>query len=210
MHNGKPIPGFFPATAMPDPDWWRALWPRPELVLASLGVQPHMLAVDLCCGDGLFTAPLATMTKRVIGIDIDSNMLALARAKVSAAGATNCNLVQGDAYAIAELVEQAVDFVLIANTFHGVPDKRRLALAVARILKPQGRFAVVNWHKRPREETPVLGQARGPKTEMRMTPDDVAATTEPAPLKLVKVIDLPPYHYGAIFEKREVEGECDG
>ena len=30
-------------------------------------------------------------------------------------------------------------------------------------------FAIVNWHKRPREETPILGEPRGPKTELRMS-----------------------------------------
>ena len=32
----------FAATAMPDPDWWLALWPEPERVLAALGVRANM------------------------------------------------------------------------------------------------------------------------------------------------------------------------
>jgi SAM-dependent methyltransferase len=199
--NDTTLAGFFPATAMPDSDWWQALWPQPQQVLAALGVQAGMEVVDLCCGDGLFTASVALMARCVIAIDIDPGMLALARAKVTATGATNCQLIEGDAYAAAELVRQPVDFVLIANTFHGVPDKPRLARSVSAILKPDGRFVVVNWHRRPREETTVLGQPRGPKTEMRMTPDDVAAVVEPAGLVLVRVVELPPYHYGAVFQK---------
>ena len=107
----------------------------------------------------------------------------------------------GDAYDLAEFVTEPVDLVLIANTFHGVPDKERLARAVAAVLKPGGRLSVINWHRRAREETVVLGQARGPKTEMRMEPGDVVAVIEPAGLKLARVADLPPYHYNAIFEK---------
>ncbi len=201
--NNTSLAGFFPATAMPNPDWWQALWPQPQQVLAALGIRPDMEVVDLCCGDGLFTAPLALMVRRVIAIDIDPGMLALARAKVAAAEATNCDFVEGDAYAVAELVRRSVDFVLIANTFHGVPDKARLARGVAAILKPGGRFAIINWHHRPRDETTVLGQPRGPKTEMRMKPSDVAAKVETANLKLVSVVELPPYHYGAIFEKTQ-------
>ena len=195
------IEGFFPATAMPDTDWWKALWPQPAKVLADLGIEPSMEVVDLCCGDGLFTAPLALMSRHVIGIDIDPDMLAAARAEVTAAGATNYELIKGDAYAVAQLVRRPVDYVLIANTFHGVPNKPQLAHAVAMILKPGGRFAVVNWHKRPRDETTVFGQPRGPKTEMRMSPADVARTVETTRLRLTGVVELPPYHYGAIFEK---------
>jgi SAM-dependent methyltransferase len=202
IKNDSTIAGFFPATVMPDPDWWQTLWARPEQVLAALGVGSDMEAVDLCCGDGLFTIPLALLTRRVIAIDIDSRMLALARTKAAAAGAANCEFVEGDAYSLAGLVLRSVDFVLIANTFHGVPDKPRLASAVAMILKASGRFAVVNWHRRPREDTTVLGQPRGPRTEMRMTPADTVGEVEPAGLEHVGMVELPPYHYGAMFEKR--------
>jgi SAM-dependent methyltransferase len=197
--NDTSLPGFFPATAMPDPDWWQALWPDPKQVLAAVGIRADMEVVDLCCGDGLFTEPLALMCRHVIGIDLDPGMLEVARSKIAAVGATNCEFIEGDAYAVAELVGRPVDFVLIANTFHGVPDKPRLARGVAAILKPGGRFAIINWHRRPREHTTVLGQPRGPRTDTRMELADVTATVERANLTLIDVVELPPYHYGAIF-----------
>ena len=193
--------GIFLATAMPDPEWWEALWPRPSEVLVGLGIEPGMEVVDLCCGDGLFTASLSGMARRVVAIDLDPKMLELARTRTAAAATTNCDFIVGDAYDLARLVPGPVDLVLIANTFHGVPDKARLAYAVASVLKPGGRFVVVNWHHRPREETTVLGQPRGPKTEMRMTPQDVTTAVTPTGLRLIKVIELPPYHYAAIFER---------
>jgi hypothetical protein len=54
-----------------------------------------------------------------------------------------------------------VTAIIMANTFHGVPDKTGLCRAVAAALKSGGRFVVVNWHRLPREETVVLGQSRG-------------------------------------------------
>jgi SAM-dependent methyltransferase len=201
MASEKAIEGFFPATVMPDRDWWERLWPDPGQTLATLGVRPGMDVVDLCCGDGLFTAALARMTRRVAAIDIDPRMLDLARAKVATTGASNCTFIKGDAYEVSTHVPWPADLVLIANTFHGVPGKARLATAVTAVLKPGGWFVVVNWHRRPREETTVLGEPRGPRTEMRMTPNDVAAVVEPAGLRLARVVDLPPYHYGAMFEK---------
>src|SRR6266511_3329946 len=167
------IEDFFPATAMPDSAWWQALWLQPGKVLADLGIEPGMKVIDLCCGDGLFTAPLARMARRVVAIDLDPEMLRIAQARVTAAGATNCMFIVGDAYNVAKLAPEPADFVLIANTFHGVPDKPRLARAVATVLKPAGRFAIINWHRRPREETTVLGQPRGPQTVLKMTPADV-------------------------------------
>lgn len=195
------IPGFFPATVMPDPDWWEAPWPDPAQVLSSLGIEPHMEVVDLCCGYGLFTAPLARMRRHVTAIDTDPAMLDKARARLLGAGITNCDFIASDAYDVPHIVREPVDFGLIANNFHGVPDKKRLSRAVASILKPGGHFALVNWHRHPREDRPVLGQPRGPKTEMRMKPEAVAGAVEESGLKLEHVVELPPYHYGEIFAR---------
>ena len=184
---------------MPDPDWWEALWPEPERTVAELGVAPGMRIIDLCCGDGLFTLPMARLAAEVVAIDLDREILRRTRTRLDAAGVRNCRVVEGDAYDIAELVGEMADMVVMANTFHGVPDKTRLCEAVASALKPDGRFVVVNWHRRPREETTVLGEPRGPKTEMRMDPKDVAAVARPAGLSLERTIELPPYHYAAVL-----------
>ena len=157
------IEGFFPATAMPDPDWWEALWPRPGEVLAELGLavryggrRPLLRRRPVHRPTGAHGPPRRRGRPR-------SADVGFARARVAAAGAQNCEFIEGDAYDVADWVSRPVDFVLMANTFHGVPEKERLARAVATILRPGGRFAVVNWHRRPRVETTVLGQPRGPK-----------------------------------------------
>ena len=196
------IVGLFPATTMPDARWWQALWPDPVKVLVEMGVEPGTVAVDLCCGDGLFTPALAGIAGRVYAIDIDPDLLDRTRARVEATGATNCHFVVADAMRVDAVVPQSVDYVFLANTFHGVPDQLRLARAVKAILKPCGQFGIVNWHRRPREETVVLGRPRGPKTEMRMEARDVTAVVEPTGLVLNRAVELPPYHYGAIFRRR--------
>jgi SAM-dependent methyltransferase len=121
---------MFPACAMPNPDWWEALWPQPERAVASLGIASGMRVVDLCCGDGLFTLPMARLAAEVVAIDLDSEMLKRVRARLDAAGISNCRVVEGDAYRVAELSFGAADMVVMANTFH-VPDKARLCQAVA-------------------------------------------------------------------------------
>jgi ubiquinone/menaquinone biosynthesis C-methylase UbiE len=197
--------GFFPATTMPDADWWEALWPDPGKVLAAMGVEPGMVAVDLCCGDGRFTVPLVEVAKRGYAIDIDPTILDRARSRVAAAGPTNCEFVVADAMTVDAVLPEPVDYVFLANTFHGIPDQLGLARAVAAILRPKGQFGIVNWHRRPRAETVVLGQPRGPRTEMRIEADKMTGTVELAGLLLKRAVELPPYHYGAVFQKRRSE-----
>lgn len=191
---------MFPSTSMPDRDWWPVLWPRPEQTLKALGIEPRMTVLDLCCGDGYFTAPLANLVQgKVIALDLDCEMLELAKAEVARQRSTVRQWLCADAMALAEHVAEAVDCVLMANTFHGVRDQTGLAKAVHSVLVPQGLFAIVNWYPSRREDAPVLGEPRGPRTEMRMSPHAVAAAVEPAGFKLAQIVELPPYHYGAVF-----------
>jgi ubiquinone/menaquinone biosynthesis C-methylase UbiE len=196
------VPGFFEGTGMPDPGWWEALWPDPARVLSDVGIRPGMDVVDLCCGDGWFTLPLARLVHNVRAIDIDGALLQAAKVRMAERGGTaNCAFVEADAYDIGKVTPGPVDQVFLANAFHGVPDKPRLAKAVHDVLKPGGAFSIVNWHARPREETPVLGQPRGPATELRMTPEQTIAAVEPGGLRHVRTVEVSPHHYGAVFEK---------
>jgi ubiquinone/menaquinone biosynthesis C-methylase UbiE len=193
--------GFFEGTEMPTAGWWEALWPEPVAVLTAVGVGPGLDVIDLCSGDGWFTRQIARIAQRVVAIDIDPALIEVARRRLVEGGVTNCEFVTGDAYDIASLAPRPADVVFMANAFHGVPDPLRLARAVRDALKPAGRFAVVNWHRRPREDTKVLGEPRGPKTELRLTPEQTIAAIEPGGLKLARLIEVPPYHYAAVFER---------
>jgi ubiquinone/menaquinone biosynthesis C-methylase UbiE len=195
------IPGFFQGTEMPTAGWWEALWLDPACVLAAVGIKPGMEVIDLCCGDGWFTRQIAKIARRVIAIDIDPDLLEVARHRLKESSVANCEFVAGDACALATLVPGPVDFVFMANAFHGVPDRPRLARAVRAALKPGGHFAVVNWHRRPREETTVLGEPRGPKTVLRLSPQQTTEAVEASGMKLAHLVDVPPYHYGAVFQQ---------
>ncbi len=151
---------------MPDAAWWRALWPDPAGTLRRIGIGPALAVLDLCCGDGWFTAPLCA---------------------------------RGSGSVVAP---HPFDYVLLANTFHGVPDPRRLALAVAAVLRDGGRLGIIGWYPRPREETCVLGQPRGPRTELRQGPEAVASSVEGAGFTLESVTDVSPFHYAAVFVAR--------
>ena len=196
------IDGFFPETEMPDAGWWRVLWPAPSAILRVLGVTPGLAAVDLCCGDGTFTAALARLTGTTVhAIDIDPACLDRARAAMRRDGGGECRFVVGDAMALDRLLPGPVDYILLANALHGVPDQPRLARAIAAALRPGGRLAVINWHARPREQTAVLGKPHGPATETRMPPEAVAALLAPAGFRPGRTVELPPYHYGATFTR---------
>jgi SAM-dependent methyltransferase len=195
------LPGLFDGTEMPTAGWWEALWPDPAKVLRAIGLESGMDVVDLCSGDGWFTLQIAKIASHVVAVDLDSKLLDVTKLRLGEAGISNCDYVAGDAYEIAKLVPRRVDLVFMANAFHGVPDRLRLARAVREVLNPSGRFAIVNWHQRPREETTILGEPRGPRTELRMSPDQTISAVEPAGFMPLQVVEVLPHHYGVVFER---------
>jgi len=195
----KKLPSFFEGTEMPNAGWWEALWPDPAQVLSSVGLISGMKVVDLCSGDGWFTLQIAKVAQHVIAIDMDGKLLDVARLRLSESGVQNCEYLEGDAYEVASIISEPVDFVFMANAFHGVPDRRRLAHAVQMSLKPGGQFAIVNWHRRPREQTTIFGEPRGPRTELRLPPEQTIEAVTAAGLNLLKLVEASPYHYGAVF-----------
>lgn len=201
--------GKFPATGMPDTEWWQALWPDPEGVLRRLGIDFGIHILDLCCGDGHFTAPMAHIVGgigRVTALDLDDAMIERAKARVAEAGipAGAVRWLKCDACSFTGQLHTPPEYVFIANTFHGVPDKQQLARDVFNALKPGGQFTIVNWHHRARSDTTVLGEPRGPETRLRMTPEAVMDEVLPVGFRLHGIVELPPYHYGIVFDKPKV------
>ena len=128
---------FYSSTVMPDRDWWQALWPDPEGVMRNVGAAPGIRVIDLCCGDGYFTAPLSRLVQpaEVIAVDLSADMLHRARQEVTANGAGNVTFVEGNADDLPDFVTEPVDLVIIANTFHSVPDQMEMAQLVPIIVR---------------------------------------------------------------------------
>jgi len=192
----------FRNTGQPDWDWWGRIWPTPGDTLRRLGVTPGDRVAEIGCGNGYFALPAARIASpaSVYAVDLDDSLLAEMTSLASAQGIDNLVPVRGDARDLAALLPEPVDAALLANAFHGIDDRAAFVAGVAGALAAGGRFVVVNWHDRPREETTVGGEPRGPPTDLRVNPETTRRAVEGASdLRLVREVDLPPFHYGQVF-----------
>jgi ubiquinone/menaquinone biosynthesis C-methylase UbiE len=103
--------------------------------------------LELACGSGRILLPLARAGCRVIGLDVSRHMLALAEAKVAAAGpamAARVRLVQGQMQEFA--LDEPFDLAIVgARSFAYLiarADQQRALAAVARHLRPGGALAL--------------------------------------------------------------------
>lgn len=194
----------FRNTAQPDWDWWGKLWPTPGATLRRLGVDRGTMLAEVGSGNGYFALPAARITDPapVYAVDLDESLLAELEEIAAQQGIENVRTIRGDARELDELLPELVDAVLLANAFHGIDDRETVLEAASASLRPGGTFVVVNWRDRPRAETTVDGEARGPPTEIRIGADETRETVlEHSGLAFERVVDLPPHHYGLVFTR---------
>src|SRR4051794_22010626 len=112
----------------------------PLLEAAALGADEH--ALDIGCGPGIAVeAASRTLTAgRIVGIDPSDAMLDDARRRTH--GADNVVLVRATVDSI-PLEDGAVDVAWALNSLHHWPDRAAGLVEVRRVLRPGGRFLVV-------------------------------------------------------------------
>jgi ubiquinone/menaquinone biosynthesis C-methylase UbiE len=194
----------FQNTGQPDWDWWGKLWPTPGATLRELGVESGDSLAEVGCGSGYFALPAARITDPapVYALDLDESLLDELAHVAEQQRVENVVPLHGDARSLTDHLPERVDVLVVANTFHGVEECDALVEQAFDAVRPGGRFVVVNWHARGREETTIAGDPRGPPTALRMTPDETAADVQDAAdFSLEERIDLPPYHYALVFER---------
>jgi phosphatidylethanolamine/phosphatidyl-N-methylethanolamine N-methyltransferase len=97
--------------------------------------------LEVAAGTGLVTPTLARVAREVIATDYASAMVEILRKRVREARLANVHCEQADIYAL-RFGPQTFDAVVAANVLHLLPDLRQGILALARVLKPNGRLVV--------------------------------------------------------------------
>jgi ubiquinone/menaquinone biosynthesis C-methylase UbiE len=96
-------------------------------------------ALDVGCGDGMLVGRLAGRCAQVTGIDRDPRMIALARSRTAARA--RVTFIEADFLAY-DFQEASFDFVCANTSLHHM-DFAAALTAMARVLRPGGRLAVV-------------------------------------------------------------------
>lgn len=114
-----------------------------EVLASRLRLSRSQRVVDVGCGCGQMSIPLARYVARVIAVDPLAAMLASGRRIAQAAGVTNITWVQGDAGRIAELVEPGTAMACFAASFHWT-ERPAVVEALDGLLAPGGSIVVIN------------------------------------------------------------------
>lgn len=165
----------------------------PDLFFAALALDPSSVLIDLGCGRGDYTIPIAERIGqggKVFGIDAWQDGLDELKARSASRLLSNLTTLRADLNQGIPLPDDAADVCLMATVLHDVLREGTGSMVlheISRVLKPGGRFAVVEFRK--------AGDGPGPPLSVRLAPEEVANILLPFGFVTGKPVDMGPYLY---------------
>ena len=138
--------------------------PWTRVLLEYAAPQPGERALDVACGTGSVArhvAPMVGADGKVVALDVNPDMLAVARALPAPPGAT-IEWLGGNAIRL-DLADESFDLVLCQQGLQFFPDRAASLREMRRVLVEGGRFAISVWqalHRHPVYEALLEATAR--------------------------------------------------
>ncbi len=175
----------------------RDAWQKPDRVVAELALRPGMSVADVGAGTGYFEKRLADAvgpSGTVFAVDTEPKMVEHLKERARRERTPNVVPVLANPDD-PRLPDGGVDLVLLCDTYHHVDDRIEYLRRLRGRLKPGGRVAIVDFHKRP---LPV-----GPPPEHKLSREEILAELHEAGWTLARESDLLPYQYFLVFSPPE-------
>jgi ubiquinone/menaquinone biosynthesis C-methylase UbiE len=178
-------------SGMPEEDYWNSLFNIP-LIINWLDLK-HISDpfVEVGCGYGTFTLPIAKETEqKIYAFDIEPAMIDITRRHMQQEGIHNVQFFQRDIIDQGTGLESnSVGLVLLFNILHF--DERKIMLDEAsRILTPSGIIAIIHWRK-------DIKTPRGPTLHLRPDRQTILDSITKLDLSIFgndRIFE--PYHWG--------------
>lgn len=172
----------------------RAVWQKPDEVIAALGLTGNETVVDLGTGSGYFAFRFAKALPRgrVIAADIEPEMIRHIHHKAMSDGVRNieATLIQADA----PTIPSGVDLVFVCDVLHHVADKPSWLSKITNAMPSGGRLVLIEFKEGDLPE--------GPPESMKIPHDElVKLVTDTGLLLAEENAKLLPYQTFLLFKK---------
>ena len=177
----------------------RATWQKPAQVVASLNLKPGQSVADLGAGTGYFVPYLADAVGRkgvVYALEVETTLVDHLRQRAQSADLPQVKSVL-TAKDRPSLPRNAVDLVLIVDTFHHLDYRQDYLPKLHDLLPPLGRVAIIDWKKEPLPE--------GPPPDHKLPRETVIGEMSDAGFELIESPVILPYQYFLIFRKARAQ-----
>lgn len=168
-------------------------------LLASLDLHGDIVLLDVACGVGNYAIEIARQireTGTVHAIDMWEEGITKLRLKAGSLGLENVDSAVCDVSKTIPLDDNSVDICLMATVLHDLIEDgtHNGALSeIVRVLKPQGRVAVVEFKKIPGPP--------GPPEKVRLSPEELLRVLEPLGFQCRVTVELGAVTYLSLFHR---------
>ncbi len=164
----------------------------PADTLKRIGLKQNDILCDIGAGTGVFTIPAAEITgNTVYAVDLNRDLLDFIDKSASEKDLDNIRTVLSDGV-LYEVPDESADIAMVVTVLHEIADKRLFMKEIKRILRHNGKLAIIEFHKR---KTPM-----GPPEDHRISEDDVNAYTEDAGFTKTDSFILGENFYCSVFQ----------
>jgi len=164
----------------------------PDFIWEKLDVQNPGTVVDLGAGTGFFSVRFAGMANvdKVYALDIAEVMVDYMKENIVPMH-DKIEAMKMDESSI-PLPDDIAGVLVMINLHHELHEPLKILQESARVLKPGGKLAIVDWKKKETEH--------GPPVEKRYDTDTIKRQLDEAPFNSVKVYDEMPDHFLVVGE----------
>lgn len=147
---------FDPANAEKLDDPRRMSAYSPECLIHDASLQTKHDVLDLGCGTGYFTVPLARyLTGNIYAVDLSVEMLDIVQQKSLQHKLDNVEAIVGDAQGI-PLLDSCVDRVICSLLIHECDDVSQVIREIKRVMRRQGVVLILEWSKKQTKLGPSI------------------------------------------------------
>ena len=166
---------------------------NPKEIINDLPFEECTVAVDLGCGSGGWTVPLA---KRLTGgavyaIDVLEEPLSALKGKLKRESVPNVKIIKEDLETGVSVPDNRADLILMTNLLFQLEDKEKPFSEAKRILRKSGFILITDWLP----DSPI-----GPK-EIKISPEEVKGLATDYGFALKEEFQSGMHHYGFLYQK---------
>ncbi len=131
---------------------------KPEVIVKAAGAAENMVVVDVGCGTGFYSFPLAKIVGAhglVYAVDLSKDMIALLEKDKEQRGVRNVQPVLSQETRI-PLPDKVADMLINVNMLHEPVDRDAFIKELKRLMKDNGRLLIIDHKKEPGLTGPPL------------------------------------------------------
>ncbi len=168
----------------------------PEINLSELPLTAGLKVADFGAGSGAYALALARAvgdSGKVYAVEVQKELLTRLEREALSARLTNIVPQWGDIEVVggSKLRDQSVDLVLMSNILFQLAGSYSAGLEAKRILKPEGKLAIIEWDG-------AYG-GLGPLPDKVVRPETAKQIMTEAGFNFMREFSAGDHHYGLIF-----------